>query len=255
MNDPVANPEMLWHYTSDAGFRGIVESKTLWATDAGFLNDQEELKVAATAWASSYPASAAPLEAGEITVGNLHSLLTASWASKAQAPDGKYVASFTEDGDLLSQWRGYGRNGFSIGFRFSDLSQWAVDRGCSLGKVIYSAPKTAGPATTTLLIDPKAGKSYIDGPDIALYKNSGFREENEWRIVAGEEAGALKFRGGRFPIVPYIEIPIELAMIAEVRLGPGTRRDEDLRAVRRILGANGATQATHVSHSEVPYLP
>jgi hypothetical protein len=38
-----AIPERLWHYTSFAGFRGITESQTIFASDGRFLNDMEEL--------------------------------------------------------------------------------------------------------------------------------------------------------------------------------------------------------------------
>ena len=33
----------LYHYTSLEGLRGIVDSRTLWATDIRYLNDAQEL--------------------------------------------------------------------------------------------------------------------------------------------------------------------------------------------------------------------
>ena len=40
-----------------------------------------------------------------------------------------FIASFTEDGDLLSQWRGYGAggDGVSIGFDLNKLSLSVID--------------------------------------------------------------------------------------------------------------------------------
>jgi len=35
-------PEKLWHYTSLAGFQGIVTTRKIFATDTRFLNDREE---------------------------------------------------------------------------------------------------------------------------------------------------------------------------------------------------------------------
>lgn len=35
---------IVWHYTDVQGFKGIVESEGLWATNADFLNDPTELK-------------------------------------------------------------------------------------------------------------------------------------------------------------------------------------------------------------------
>jgi hypothetical protein len=36
--------DLLYHYTSDAGFRGIIESDRIWATDIRFLNDYTEFR-------------------------------------------------------------------------------------------------------------------------------------------------------------------------------------------------------------------
>ena len=35
-------PEILFHYTDSKGFLGILESNTLWATSARYLNDSSE---------------------------------------------------------------------------------------------------------------------------------------------------------------------------------------------------------------------
>ena len=35
-------PKKLWHYTSLAGFQGIVTTRKIFATDTRFLNDREE---------------------------------------------------------------------------------------------------------------------------------------------------------------------------------------------------------------------
>ena len=37
--------ELLWHYTSTAGFLGMLESRVLWASDATALNDPSEGQV------------------------------------------------------------------------------------------------------------------------------------------------------------------------------------------------------------------
>jgi hypothetical protein len=36
--------ELLDHYTSTSGLLGVVTTKTLWATDASFLNDAPEMR-------------------------------------------------------------------------------------------------------------------------------------------------------------------------------------------------------------------
>jgi len=37
-------PSTLWHYTSYAGFQGIISSKKIWTTEYRFLNDREEFR-------------------------------------------------------------------------------------------------------------------------------------------------------------------------------------------------------------------
>jgi hypothetical protein len=41
--DP-ASDNLLYHYTSEAGLRGILESDRIWATDVRFLNDDTEFQ-------------------------------------------------------------------------------------------------------------------------------------------------------------------------------------------------------------------
>ncbi len=39
-------PSILYHYTTQKGLLGIIQSKTIWATDILYLNDTMELKYA-----------------------------------------------------------------------------------------------------------------------------------------------------------------------------------------------------------------
>jgi hypothetical protein len=53
------------------------------------------------------------------------------------------VISFTQDGDLLSQWRGYGgrSSGCSIGFDGGDLLNLGKAQGFSIRRCIYEEQK------------------------------------------------------------------------------------------------------------------
>ena len=37
-------PDRIYHYTDDAGLRGIIEHGSLWCTDVAYLNDPSEIK-------------------------------------------------------------------------------------------------------------------------------------------------------------------------------------------------------------------
>jgi hypothetical protein len=96
-------PEVLYHYTDVAGLIGILSSSSLWATNLRFMNDAEEL---AHSWklmldvlreAKNRAKSPAQVELIE----EIERAARSTWTGY---PD-LYATSFTENGDLLSQWR------------------------------------------------------------------------------------------------------------------------------------------------------
>ncbi|MBQ2593071.1 MAG: hypothetical protein II567_07305, partial [Candidatus Riflebacteria bacterium] len=40
---PLRPPETIYHYTTQKGILGIIPSRTMWATQAHFLNDRNEV--------------------------------------------------------------------------------------------------------------------------------------------------------------------------------------------------------------------
>ena len=129
-------PDIVYHYTDARGIVGIVQSNSLWASNAVFLNDASEL---------IYLQNVVPAVIEELrtryTDRHALSFITSfeSWVPIVTSGPGNmaepYVACFCADGDLLSQWRGYtpvGR-GFAIGFRTTSL----VTEPDFLRRVIY----------------------------------------------------------------------------------------------------------------------
>jgi hypothetical protein len=101
-------PETLWHYTSFSGFHGIVTSKAIWATEYRFLNDREEFlhaKVLADRLVDEEPEFIGNRFPARDTLRK-----SAGIAFNTGHMHGErlrvMVASFTEEGDQLSQWRG-----------------------------------------------------------------------------------------------------------------------------------------------------
>jgi hypothetical protein len=122
VNDHVAKPipDKLWHYTSYQALQGIVTSKRIRATEYRFLNDREEFLHAKELAqklvgeepefvGDQFPAREYVGKAVDIVfnTGYLH-------ADRLRV----MVASFSEERDQLSQWRGYANDsrGVSIGF-------------------------------------------------------------------------------------------------------------------------------------------
>src|SRR6267154_2871182 len=112
-------PALLYHYTDQNGLLGIIKNREIWATHHQCLNDTQEFL------------HAKDLIRNEIDnrrkTANPDSLsLLQTMRSALDGPGNEdvnlYVASFSEDGDSLPQWRAYGgAAGFALGFRGSEL--------------------------------------------------------------------------------------------------------------------------------------
>jgi len=116
-------PEIVYHYTSFAGFKGIVEGKSIWATDIRFLNDVKEF---------NHGLDLAEKIVEDASDGVVRFLATQMFKEIRQSDIfvGRglqvCVSSFSKEADLLSQWRGYcpdGR-GVCIGFRPDFVSSY-----------------------------------------------------------------------------------------------------------------------------------
>jgi hypothetical protein len=130
-----SEPEVLYHYTTQEGLLGILKDKCIWATHIRYLNDTSEGNIVSRLvfeeFVSRYSADpilqslgisagAPKKEADPVDQEALNQTLNqgtmiASWATSQNV----FVASFSEKGNSLSQWRAYSgkSGGYSIGFR------------------------------------------------------------------------------------------------------------------------------------------
>ena len=118
INKPI--PEKLWHYTSYAAFQGIITSKKIWATEYRFLNDREEFlhakNLAQELVNEETEFAGEQFPAREILRQGVDAAFSIGYLHEERLRI--MVASFSEEGDQLGQWRGYAGNsaGVSIGF-------------------------------------------------------------------------------------------------------------------------------------------
>ena len=100
-----AKPELLYHYTDQKGLIGILQSRNIWASHIRYLNDSSEGKLFIKRFSELLK------EAGteKKTVKIMENLVDQQHV---------FIASFSELGDSLSQWRAYSGGGgvYSIGF-------------------------------------------------------------------------------------------------------------------------------------------
>jgi len=260
-------PTTLFHYTSVAGLKGIIESKTIWATDAQYLNDAQELQFGREELYEAMMAQAEKLfpiamnddgsaknSMATILRSAAGQLKPGSSAFLAQTDHFVYVACFCEKGDLLSQWRAYGTaGGFAIGFKSEALAE-AVLTGedVHLKQVLYGeqakinmvnrvvpliAPTPRGHPGTSGYFQARR----VAFPALAAIKNEAFAEEREWRLlVAGtSDLAGLNFRVGSLGLIPFVELGYDKSAVTEVVVGPGEHQELRKEAVSRLLKLNG----------------
>lgn len=109
--------ESAYHYTNWQGLLGVLSSRQMWVSDSQFLNDPQELRYAIEAICQSLEDRRESFE----SVGRaaaVHDLVRAlkgrcseHGVFNAVREDIPFIASFCDNGDLLSMWRGYASGG------------------------------------------------------------------------------------------------------------------------------------------------
>lgn len=207
----------LYHYTSSIGLQGIIQSKSIWATDHRFLNDPSEFT---HGWAIVFDAlkrRKAELDKVSDQAWNTIELFRQHGERQGVFA---FVGSLTSEGDLLSQWRGYGAGkGFAIGFNEDWLSQNAMAQGFDIHPVTYAPEKQRCAANDVVelllkLLSERDPAAHFDtmrqwwkhALKVALIlKDKNFQEECERRLVwiGLSWPSELKTRATRSGIVPY----------------------------------------------------
>jgi hypothetical protein len=273
----------LFHYTTAAGLLGILESARIWATDLRFLNDSKEsvycrdMVIDAVAnmenptkrpehWAHGHGERAVE------TFARYHQFVI---EELRDSEFGAYVTCFCESGDLLSQWRGYGKDhGYAVEIKKDALRDAvkaipAYPPASGLFKVQYGLDAAGAVVENAIrqvadfnLNHPGVKAHYSAlavNAMLAQVKHPGFAEEREWRLVVGLEIHDESMMPGRKPtlyrptsmaIVPYLEIPLAHESIVSIRVGPGDNAEVRAGGVRRLLKTVGSKAV--VTHSDVP---
>jgi len=96
----------------------------------------------------------------------------------------------------------------------------------------------------------------------SYFKHPSFTEEKEHRIVILLEYATdndLKFREGRFSLIPYIELPAPKRTIKKILIGPTAQKQLAKRALEafleKSLGVPAFIGRVNVEFSKTPYRP
>lgn len=270
--------ELLYHYTDQAGLDGILASDCMRATHYKFLNDFSECLEALELFAAqerqsmncstTSKGSSIRQYLSQNTINELQTLVRSAEI---------YSASFAVDsnplsGDRLSQWRGYakGTQGFSLGFKKNAIEQCLTEF-AKLHNVNRFSDKCLYGETDESREKRKVIISVVRGFDsqaeqenflrfIAIFKNVGFYEESEWKIlIQGSPESMLslvQFRDGQFGRTPFIEIPLGLRQknspLQRIVVGPSQNKEQVAACLRIDLRKLGM-QHVDVDTSQIPY--
>jgi hypothetical protein len=282
--------DIVYHYTSMSGLMGIVQYGKLWCTALGCLNDTKEWSHCFT---TAITDANAIIESKVRIVGNCDFDRQQEWLSAFIYHCGRYenfdpvslnyfVASFSEKGDDLSQWRAYGSGGgVCIGFdrqRIEELKEaqhyrfdryeYSLDRQSAfIYDAIFSILKSEGDKDHVRFTRSHHGAVTLISSVFAPYfKNSAFEDEAEWRLSIQADTGSAKFRTSRGGgvIIPYLEFDLQLppkqrvygfvetpCVITKCIVGPGDHQKLAVSALQNYLWANGIN--LEVKASAVPW--
>lgn len=224
----------LFHYTDIHAVISILENRALRCTDLRYLNDSTEFHHGVEKFLENLPQAPYGLFHNEATV-----VASRTYVEEAMRRANEqfanyndiFVMSLSRSGDLLSQWRGYGA--YAIEFNEEVLTREVP----SLHQCIYSKHEQDASALSALTDAIKVvsydfqenGLVGMKGMDAtfelyrvaARFKDTGFAEESEARLIVSEvELANVKYRVRGQMLIPYIEVPITLDCIKAIHVGP-----------------------------------
>jgi hypothetical protein len=271
------------HYTSPGGLLGIIRDEFLWATNIKFLNDQHEFQHALDLIKKILDET--PPRAGGVSFQTLFQVFRNDVSKELgfidpHKAESVFTISFSEEIDLLSQWRGYcpGNNGYCIVFDLEKVYKHMSDKlsSCNFMKCFYDDTEKNTKLKELLnsrwleytkLRDAKPRKAVIDGfaRELTLlasyFKHPSFKEEQEHRIVVIDQDDALRkqieFREGRSSLVPYLKLAAPREFIRKIVVGPNVDQPLAVRAleafVEKCTGIPSLIGAVEFVMSQTPY--
>lgn len=268
-NAPNTSDTLLYHYTDANGLLGIINEPSfpkgwrvprfelertlrLWATDVRFLNDTQELRYAGEIFARRFSRAVDDGSINGDALSDHQKAVLRELAFELTSPEAYgepvqvFAACLSEEGDQLSQWRGYagGTGGYSIGFSRTVCARFTyflhpeppevLVSGVlgfppnKLVKVSYDVAEAEQEADRAALTVATAAhhRNDFDGSlyfarfhifeTMAGFKHKGFDEEKEWRLITHHAAKLprrtmpVEFRAGARGAIPYLSVAVNI---------------------------------------------
>lgn len=220
--------ERFYHYTTPQAFFSIIQSKHLWMRDVRQMNDHRELHVGREFISDALADDRFGYEFVERM-------------SEHSAEHEYYVSCFSENGDQLSQWRGYAGDGTGVCLGFevdreslSEIFQFRevvyYDKGAAdsrVGSLMQNLARRYGPiinqmVRSDILERPEVENDFIRmlaeiKGELASYKGVGFKEEKEWRIIYSPTSRMYRLNSqGPFFVDQMYQLEFEFAVLGSM---------------------------------------
>ena len=275
-------PKILYHYTDQEGLLGIIGKKEIWASHTQYLNDQREFRHAIELVRDelSRMVQRADTQAQPF----VEEMNQGMHEHDGMESVNVCVCSFSEEGDILSQWRAYGDGvaKFSIGFSGALLRQVveSAEMKSWLVPCLYREGEQRALVQALLEDVLRENMEWVPQGDIEnedkyllrrvhliaylnryapILKHETFSEEREWRIVTRPLMCRNKrfdYRPGRSMLIPYYRIPlagpdVEFG-VERIVVGPVPHGDRAVQAAKSLM-VKHRLKAAEVLGSDVPF--
>jgi len=269
-------PDVLYHYTSIEGFKGIIDDKEIRATAADYLlNDPTEITIAKTIALEILREREKDFKGKE----ELYDSCKKSVENSDSSKEFQCICSFSEEGDLLSQWRAYcPKGGVSIGFSVPKIggnNQHLYTKEGSYHNRYYVHENYI----YKCIYDPQEQRQRMkDLFDFVLkrtedvrilktffwnmirtfsysFKHESFKEEKEWRLCCftWSDDNQIKYRVKDSMLIPYLPfLAVEnkdCSIIRSIKIGPSRNKEILKNSISSYLKDSDIS----ISVTETPY--
>lgn len=283
-------PPIIYHYTTDMGLAGILESGRIWLTDIFALNDPSELRhgfYLATALLDNKTKERPP--ENKKFAEHFKTVLETKFEQTAYY----FACSFSENWDDLGQWRAYANDGrgYALGFDTSSLEQTFCKNaktqtsGGEAFPITYDDRKLSSIYNEIIdqifpLISLTHGRNLQQGPLSAYrsqlklrlavhvlyasvyFKHNAYINEKEYRFLKIQDISDLngiKYRLRNNELIHYKELAWKSAgpkVLKQIVIGPAADFEKSKRFAEECLRESGIDIANvKISQSQIPYKP
>ncbi len=199
----LSEPKILYHYCSLSTFKNIFENRSIWLSDIFKSNDYNEMKWLNKQYeiflVKAYSQLKGPIN---LDADDLYKIMRANDAVLNLQPVKSWCLCLSEEGDLLSQWRGYADDGCGISIGFNSSIFQNIYNECisnklpflfELKKISYGEKAAKEFFLKELSISSSFSKdeaiAHLEQGALAValgscfFKSDSFLEEKEWRLA------------------------------------------------------------------------